>query len=305
MHYVKNDFTEKLMSIGDVALATGISVYKLRIWERRYDFPEPIKLPSGHRRYASHTVDHLRLVKIALDSGIRISKVAKMSISEIVEVVKGIKGPTASEEIEFQKIVSKLRLWDEESILEIFERDWQKDGPIGFIKNSAATLTARVGEEWAKGSLSIAEEHFVSEILSKFLSAKWSEANQKLAGRPLMLTTLEGESHSFGIQFCAVTATHANVKVVNLGPSLPIHEIANACESGVSSGLCVSISSYFSPVKALEMLKALRTLVPSHLPIVIGGDGAPQGVEGVVTIKDVSDFYDWAQENAKPSITAL
>lgn len=288
---------EYLMSIGDVARATGISVFKLRMWERRYDFPEPLKLPSGHRRYASHTVDHLKLVKVALDSGIRISKVANMSISDLVENVKGSNHQDSIDELEFQRIVSKLKTWDEQSILEIFTRDWDKEGPIGFVNNNASKLIQKVGLEWQNGNLSVAEEHFISEVLDKFLLSKWSETNSKLEGRGILMTTLENESHSFGLHFCAVTANQAKVKVLNLGPSLPVEEIARSADSRFTDAICISISSYYPANQAVTLLKKLRQLVPSQIHIVVGGAGCPDHIEGIQTIKDFSQFYDWIVDN--------
>ena len=41
----------ELLSIGQVANRTGVSVPTLRIWEERHGFPVPQRLESGHRRY--------------------------------------------------------------------------------------------------------------------------------------------------------------------------------------------------------------------------------------------------------------
>jgi DICT domain-containing protein/predicted DNA-binding transcriptional regulator AlpA len=41
----------ELLSIGQVANRTGVSVPTLRIWEERHGFPAPKRLESGHRRY--------------------------------------------------------------------------------------------------------------------------------------------------------------------------------------------------------------------------------------------------------------
>src|SRR5215207_4511502 len=46
----------------DVVEQTGVGEATLRAWERRYGFPEPQRLPSGHRRYASDDVERLRRV---------------------------------------------------------------------------------------------------------------------------------------------------------------------------------------------------------------------------------------------------
>jgi DICT domain-containing protein/predicted DNA-binding transcriptional regulator AlpA len=58
------------LSIGDVVRATGISEATLRAWERRYDFPQPQREPSGHRRYAAEEVERILRVAAERERGI-------------------------------------------------------------------------------------------------------------------------------------------------------------------------------------------------------------------------------------------
>jgi DICT domain-containing protein len=45
------------LTIGTVAGRTGVSVPVLRVWEKRYGFPVPMRSASGHRRYRERDVD--------------------------------------------------------------------------------------------------------------------------------------------------------------------------------------------------------------------------------------------------------
>jgi MerR family transcriptional regulator, light-induced transcriptional regulator len=58
------------LSIGDVVRATGLSEATLRAWERRYDFPQPQREPSGHRRYSAEDVERIRRVVAERERGI-------------------------------------------------------------------------------------------------------------------------------------------------------------------------------------------------------------------------------------------
>jgi DICT domain-containing protein len=53
------------LTTAQLAERTGLSTGVLRMWENRHGFPVPVRLPSGHRRYAGHDVkmvlDVLRL----------------------------------------------------------------------------------------------------------------------------------------------------------------------------------------------------------------------------------------------------
>ena len=66
----------ELLSIGQVATRTGVSVPTLRIWEERHGFPAPQRLESGHRRYddrdcaAVLEVTRLRAAGFSLEAAI-------------------------------------------------------------------------------------------------------------------------------------------------------------------------------------------------------------------------------------------
>src|SRR5689334_18701388 len=45
-----------VLKIQEVAAQTGVPAATLRAWEERYGFPEPERLPSGHRRYRAGDV---------------------------------------------------------------------------------------------------------------------------------------------------------------------------------------------------------------------------------------------------------
>ncbi len=58
------------LSIAEVATRTGIAIATLRAWEHRYGFPEPHRLPSGHRRYGDRDVEMLHEVVRARAEGL-------------------------------------------------------------------------------------------------------------------------------------------------------------------------------------------------------------------------------------------
>jgi DICT domain-containing protein len=57
------------LSIREVARETGVSEGTLRMWETRYGFPEPDRLPSGHRRYSEDDILQVRQVARDRDAG--------------------------------------------------------------------------------------------------------------------------------------------------------------------------------------------------------------------------------------------
>ena len=65
-----SDPQEGLLTIREVASRTGVAQPTLRMWESRYGFPDPHRLPSGHRRYDEDQVELIRQVARDRDSGL-------------------------------------------------------------------------------------------------------------------------------------------------------------------------------------------------------------------------------------------
>ena len=62
---------EKSYSISVVEGDTGIGRDTLRIWERRYGYPGPVRGHKGERRYPlSQVVQRLQLIRRLLDQGL-------------------------------------------------------------------------------------------------------------------------------------------------------------------------------------------------------------------------------------------
>jgi DICT domain-containing protein len=57
------------LTIREVARQTGVPEGTLRMWESRYGFPVPERLPSGHRRYSGDDVQRVRQVQRDREAG--------------------------------------------------------------------------------------------------------------------------------------------------------------------------------------------------------------------------------------------
>lgn len=58
------------LTIGEVALRTGVGEGTLRMWEQRYGFPQPQRTANGIRRYSDHDVELIRRVALDRDRGL-------------------------------------------------------------------------------------------------------------------------------------------------------------------------------------------------------------------------------------------
>src|SRR5271165_47517 len=70
-------------SIRVVSRLTGLSADTLRMWERRYGFPEAERANSGVRLYARGDIERLTLVARALKLGYRVSEAISLDVRSL------------------------------------------------------------------------------------------------------------------------------------------------------------------------------------------------------------------------------
>lgn len=70
-------------TISDIERDTGIAKDRLRVWERRYGFPEPQRDDTDERLYDDAQLFRLRLIKRLLDLGERAGRVVPMAVDEL------------------------------------------------------------------------------------------------------------------------------------------------------------------------------------------------------------------------------
>jgi MerR family transcriptional regulator, light-induced transcriptional regulator len=68
--------------IGEVVERTGVAEATLRVWERRYGFPAPERLASGHRRYSEREIELIRAVAAKRAAGLALPVAIEQALSE-------------------------------------------------------------------------------------------------------------------------------------------------------------------------------------------------------------------------------
>ncbi len=294
------------LPIGELARLTGISTHTLRVWEKRYGTPVPLRLPSGHRRYPKEEVPRLRAIARALKEGHRPGKLAKASLSEIeslLNISSLLPGSSvvhskaketqveSSRELIVEGWIEAVHKFSYQTLDDGFFAEWGRLGSVKFITECVIPFLNKIGTGWENGELSISQEHFASERLYDFLGSKWRQINERNDGPKVLMATLPEENHSLGLQMAATVGAIANYRIVYLGSNIPYEEIISAVLKTKSQLLCLSVSVYYDSQKAGRLIAKLRERLDKEITIIVGGQGLPNTIPEIIRIHDFEDFF--------------
>jgi DNA-binding transcriptional MerR regulator len=175
---------ESAYSIGYLSRACGIPSETIRTWERRYGYPIPLRLDSGHRRYGADTIERLCLVREAIGVGVRPSRALALPLQELRDLIA-----TPSSEVPSEQDVlddtRERRLADaihacllaaenlsEDRLMTVMEDVWSYTTPLEFSGQFMVPVMRDVGAAWSRGDLGVIHEHCLAACFETFLGAK-------------------------------------------------------------------------------------------------------------------------------------
>lgn len=289
---------ERMWPMGAVTRRTGIGEHTLRAWERRFGFPTPHRLESGHRRYSSAQVRQLLLISRALGCGHRAGDVVPLTVPEIEEllrqtgVVEGVATVGGTEEV-VAEVIEACRRFDRDALVGLLRRDASILGMAAFLRERVTPLLEEIGEEWSRGGIEIRHEHFFSEVLEDELRLMRAPLEVSASGRPVVLASLPNENHALGLQVAALAITVAGRAVRVLGPHLPSDEIVHAAEVLDAAAVGVSMSAFAEEGETARELEVIRKALPKAVEVWVGGAGStrleklPGGIKQLPTLDDL------------------
>lgn len=262
-----------LVPIRTVSSLTGVNSVTLRAWERRYDLIKPIRTPKGHRLYTMADVELLNRVVALLNNG--------MAIGQARQVLDASKSdpdsaPTAEAERDFDpwrdyqsRLLRATVEFDGDTLNDIYTEVLSLYPVDIATRRLIVPLLRELGERWARGAGSIAEEHFFSMFLRNKLGARFHHLARNPLGPKLLAACLPGEHHEVGLLLFALAALDRNYRVVLLGPNTPLAELPPVVERAAIQAVVLSGSTEVGPKMVEDDLPRLcRSLA---IPVFVGG----------------------------------
>lgn len=289
--------TDDTYSIGRAASVSGISCATLRMWERRYGRPVPVRLPSGHRRYTADQVRWLKRVAEALARGARASEAVEADEAGLDALLGAETRKSTDPAVE--RLVQHARAFRSRELVADLQAAWKELGARRFLLERIAPFTTELGRAWADGRVEIRHEHHATAHVDDLLRVLRRTLPAPESDTVLVLTTLPGETHGLGLQMVAMLSLLEGVAVRVLGTETPIEEIvATARETGADAvGIGVSLSTGGPDTD--RVLATLRRALPDDVRLIVGGAGARgarRGPRSIEYARDLREMAHWLRD---------
>lgn len=284
--------SEGIAGIRAVAHRTGIAADTLRVWERRYGFPRPIRRPGGSRLYSEADMLRLELVARALQAGFRPSEVVGLPAADLIKVLQGSlpkvapppavaappsprTSPVATGPVPMPgDVIEALRADDVLAVRAQLRAAAVALGPRAFLTEMAQPLAVRVGELWARGVLEVRHEHVMSACLTAQLHLLLGALDDGDRSPTVLLATLPAEPHLLGVDMVAVYLATALAAPRVLGADTPPAQIVDAAHAFGVDAIGLSISPAAEGRAAARGAKWVFDHLPSGMELWLGGGGA-------------------------------
>lgn len=276
-------------SIAAVERDTGLSKDVLRMWERRYGFPQPDRDSNGERSYPADQVERLRLIKRLMDAGHRPGKLIATPVEELSGFVsRRAKTPPSDDKpdrAELGELLALIKQHDGNGFQQAMQQRLARQGLQHFVQDTVAPLTHQVGEAWEDGSVEVFEEHLFTELTKRLL-------RQAIAGLPgpgvqrsprILLTSVPDEAHVLGLLMAEALFALEGAECIPLGTQMPLLEIGRAASAHRANVVALSFSVAFAQRQIPGLLQQLRLVLPPSIELWAGGGGVQRlaPIEGI------------------------
>lgn len=208
------------LRIGEFSQRVGVSPERLRAWEKRYDLLTPDRSTGGFRLYSDADVARVERMIVHLDGGASAAQAARLAREAPVVAEPPIAGPVELDE-EVARLRARLEAFDDAGAHAVLDELLKTFALETVLRDVVLPYLRDVGERWLAGEVTVAQEHFASNLLrARLLSLAqgWGQG----AGPRAVLAAPPGEHHDLGLIMCGLSLWRQGMRVVFVGADSPI-----------------------------------------------------------------------------------
>jgi DNA-binding transcriptional MerR regulator len=234
--------------IGELARRTGTSADLLRAWERRYGLLRPQRTNGGFRLYGEEDAARVERMRNGLSQGLAAAEAAEAAIAPVER----------SEEL-----LPALLRFDGQRAHDLLDDLFARLSFEGVLRESIQPVLREIGERWSRGEVTIAQEHFASNLLRGRLLALMPRWDQGIGPRAL-LACAPGDLHDLPLVTFGLALRARGWRIVFLGADTPLEVVRSTAALEQPELVVLASSSLREPAPVAE-LAAIAAISPLAL----------------------------------------
>jgi DNA-binding transcriptional MerR regulator len=223
----------KNFSISDIEALIGVKAHTIRAWETRYNLVPPRRTPTNIRYYGENELKMLLNVVALNENGYKISKIAKMSHSQINNLVAQLKIDWKNESMQLLHLSNATIAYDEKQFNRVLSGCVAEMGLINTMDHVLYPFMKKVGMLWQTGTIEPSHEHFASNLIRERLIVEIDKVDTvvKSDAKRFVLFLPESEMHETGLLFTRYLLKKCGHEMLYLGPEIPYSDLKRVIES--------------------------------------------------------------------------
>ena len=251
------------LRIGELGRRVGVTPELLRAWETRYGLVRPQRTTGGLRLYSEDDERRVRLMRQHLAAGLSASEAARLAK---LDDAAGRPANPSELSRELERSFDGL---DEPAAQAALDRLFESFSLESALAEVILPFLRRVGESWAGAELTVAQEHFASNVVGgrlRGLARGWGRG----VGPRAILACPPGEQHELGLLCFGLLLREHGWRIAYLGAATPPDDIARAL---TELSPAVVVLSAVTPERFQDAAEEIRALA-GRARVAIGGAGA-------------------------------
>jgi DNA-binding transcriptional MerR regulator len=265
------------LRIGQLSRRVGVSPDVLRAWERRYGVLRPQRSRSGQRLYTSADEQRVRQMLEHMDRGYSAAVAARLAAAEAPAAAATDTAAPRGRTADLAALAAELRdallALDEAKAEDAFDRLLAAYALDTVLREVVLPFLENLGEGWARGAVTVGQEHFASAVVAGRLHALARGWDAGVGPRAVLACPAD-ERHELGLLAFALALRGRGWRVCYLGADTPTMAIASVADR-LDADLVVVAAALVEPLVGvaddLARLAAGRRMC-------LGGRGATPAV---------------------------
>ena len=210
--------TEHQVRIGELGRRIGLKPELLRAWERRYGVLQPTRTEGGLRLYSPADERRTRMMHARMEDGLSPAEAARLVLADEVGHAAGHAGATARRRLE--RLRDALDRFDADGAITTFDRLLAAFMLDTVLREVVMPYLRDLGERWAAGTATVAQEHFASSLIRGRL-AGLSRAGSGARDRSHCSPARPGEQHDLPLLASGSRSAPRGWRIAYLGADTP------------------------------------------------------------------------------------